>query len=268
MPGTPRLAGTAGAGEQRAGNGGVPGTPRVPERRGAGCRGRVVRRGRAGDRPARRRRWLLAVHGSSRHNGCVISEAGLATAARARPPGPARAQGSPGADELSRGGLTSAVSAAELALARLAVRIGAERVAGWSPAEQRLADAAESGQRLPGVAEPGPHPAAGPGPDPAARPGPHPAAEAGLPAVVAGLSDVTAIRAQIRAGADPLGEAFCRIRSATQRRSSGQTFTPAPVVAAMVDWAAATVRPARVVDPGTGSARFLAAAGRAGQRRS
>ena len=43
---------------------------------------------------------------------------------------------------------------------------------------------------------------------------------------------------------------------------AGQTFTPRPVVESMVGWAARTVTPARVVDPGTGSARFLIAAGR------
>ena len=138
----------------------------------------------------------------------MITEAGPAAAAQA--------------------GLAAAASAAELALARLAVQIGAEQVAGWSEAEQRLADAA------------GTIPLAG----------------------LAGLADSGGIPGQIRAGADPLGDAFCRVRAATRRRSAGQTFTPAPVVAAMVGWAARTLKPARVVDPGTGSARFLAAAGR------
>lgn len=111
---------------------------------------------------------------------------------------------------------------AEEALAGVVVRLGATRVAGWSGAEQRLADAAA----LPGADE------------------------------------VAQVRSLILAGGDPLGEAFCRLRGPAQRRPSGQTFTPGPVVQSMVGWAARTLTPARVVDPGTGSARFLAAAGR------
>jgi adenine-specific DNA-methyltransferase len=112
--------------------------------------------------------------------------------------------------------------AAEAALAGAAVRLGAARVAGWSGAEQRLADAA----------------------------------------TYPGEGEVSQVRSQILAGEDPLGEAFCRLRGPAQRRPSGQTFTPAPVVQGMVSWAVRTLEPARVVDPGTGSARFLAAAGR------
>jgi adenine-specific DNA-methyltransferase len=111
---------------------------------------------------------------------------------------------------------------AEEALAGMAVRLGAAQVAGWSEAEQRLADAATYPSE----------------------------------------SEISQIRSQILAGEDPLGEAFCRLRSPAQRRPSGQTFTPGPVVQGMVGWAARTLVPARVVDPGTGSARFLAAAGR------
>ncbi len=133
-----------------------------------------------------------------------------------------------GPDGFGPDGFGPGTSAAELALARLAVRLGAARVAGWSAAEQRLAEAAGAGPTV----------------------------------MLAGLGGAGVIRDQIRAGADPLGEAFCRIRPPARRRPSGQTFTPAPVVAAMVGWAAGTLTPARVVDAGTGSARFLAAAGR------
>jgi adenine-specific DNA-methyltransferase len=110
---------------------------------------------------------------------------------------------------------------AEEALAAAAVRLGAAQVAGWSDAEQRLADVAR------------------------ARPGPG-----------------SQLRDQILAGEDPLGEAFCRLRDPARRRPAGQTFTPRPVVQSMVGWAARRLTPARVVDPGTGSARFLVAAGR------
>jgi hypothetical protein len=77
-----------------------------------------------------------------------------------------------------------------------------------------------------------------------------------------GEGEIGHVRSRILAGEDPLGEAFCRLRGPAQRRPSGQTFTPAPVVRSMVGWAARTLAPARVVDPGTGSARFLVAAGR------
>ena len=118
---------------------------------------------------------------------------------------------------------------AEHALADVAVRLGAGRVAGWSAAEQSLADAAAAT-----------HPAAG-----RAAPG-----------------EISELRARILAGGDPLGDAFCHLRPPAQRRSSGQVFTPGPVVGSMVGWAARTIRPARVIDPGAGSARFLLAAGR------
>ena len=67
----------------------------------------------------------------------------------------------------------------------------------------------------------------------------------------------------IRAGEDPLGDAFTRLRSPDQRRPLGATYTPPEIVSSMVAWVAERSRPARVVDPGTGSARFLLAAGRA-----
>ena len=125
--------------------------------------------------------------------------------------------------------------AAEYALADLAFRLGAAQVAGLSPADQKLAAAAAAWS------------AAAPGGRRSGRAGPH---------------GTDQLRDRIRAGEDPLGEAFCRIRAPRQRRRAGQTFTPGPVVDSMVAWAARALAPARVVDPGAGSARFLAAAGR------
>src|SRR5262245_16181512 len=72
---------------------------------------------------------------------------------------------------------------------------------------------------------------------------------------------ITDARAQILAGKDLLGTRFCSLRSAKQRRQSGATYTPTPIVNAMVEWAHAEIpTPARVVDPGAGSGRFLIAA--------
>lgn len=68
---------------------------------------------------------------------------------------------------------------------------------------------------------------------------------------------------EIAEGRDPLGEAFCRVRGAAERRGAGAVYTPAGLVDAMVGWAARQGEPDRVVDPGAGSGRFLAAAGRA-----
>ena len=73
-------------------------------------------------------------------------------------------------------------------------------------------------------------------------------------------SAVDQLAAQIRAGADPLGDAFCRLRSPAERRVIGATYTPPAIVRAMVNWAASGPEPARVIDPGAGSARFAAAA--------
>jgi methylase of polypeptide subunit release factors len=71
------------------------------------------------------------------------------------------------------------------------------------------------------------------------------------------------LRDLIRSGFDPLGEAFCTLRSAEERRADGATYTPGPIVRAMMDWAAAQKNPERIVDPGTGSGRFLMQAAQA-----
>jgi adenine-specific DNA-methyltransferase len=113
-------------------------------------------------------------------------------------------------------------------LVRAAVDLGAPSVPGWSDAEAVLASAPL----------PGPPDAMGP-------------------------VDVAGLRAWIEAGSDPLGEAFGRLRPAPQRRPLGQTYTPAPIVDAMVAWAEDQAAPVtRIVDPGVGSGRYLVAAGR------
>src|SRR5579864_9128839 len=72
---------------------------------------------------------------------------------------------------------------------------------------------------------------------------------------------LSTVRELIRSGADPLGEAFCALRSPAERRERGATYTPGPIVRSMVDWAARHRTPQRIIDPGTGSARFLMQAG-------
>lgn len=74
-------------------------------------------------------------------------------------------------------------------------------------------------------------------------------------------------RRRIVRGLDPLGDAFARLRSAFERRPMGATYTPTPIVTLMLDWvdehtASSRQQPVRIVDPGTGSARFLIAGGR------
>ena len=81
-------------------------------------------------------------------------------------------------------------------------------------------------------------------------------------------SEVSALRNKIRDGGDPLGEAFCTIRSADVRRESGAIYTPYKIVEAMVGWAATIGAPDRIVDPGAGSGRFLIEAGRQFKRAS
>jgi adenine-specific DNA-methyltransferase len=93
-------------------------------------------------------------------------------------------------------------------------------------------------------------------------------AEIALARSAAGTSPLTklqllSLRDLISAGFDPFGEAFCTLRSPTERRESGATYTPGPIVRSMVEWAAERGRPQRIIDPGTGSARFLLQAGAA-----
>ncbi len=73
---------------------------------------------------------------------------------------------------------------------------------------------------------------------------------------------VEEVKDRIQAQEDPLGDAFCRIRTADSRRVSGAVYTPRALVIAMVDWAASAGVPARVVEPGAGSGRFLMEAAR------
>lgn len=78
-----------------------------------------------------------------------------------------------------------------------------------------------------------------------------------------GARDVTAVRDAISLGQDPLGTAFSTIRSAGDRRAAGAVYTPPAIVRSMVSWLGAQGAPARVVDPGAGSGRFILAAGEA-----
>ncbi len=65
-------------------------------------------------------------------------------------------------------------------------------------------------------------------------------------------------RAAILAGNDPLGSAFCVLRSPGKRREKGAIYTPFKIVDAMIEWAAVEpVPPSRIVDAGAGSGRFL-----------
>ncbi|MCC7539465.1 MAG: class I SAM-dependent methyltransferase [Deltaproteobacteria bacterium] len=106
-------------------------------------------------------------------------------------------------------------------LAGIALAFGARDVAGWSDAEERLARTASR-------------------PDPAV---------------------VRRLRAELLDGGDPLGERFCALRSAELRRPLGATYTPAPIVRAMLAWARRQrPLPSRIVDPGAGSGRYLLAA--------
>jgi len=70
-----------------------------------------------------------------------------------------------------------------------------------------------------------------------------------------------AIRMAIRDGDDPLGDSYCYLMSAAERRGQGQTFTPAAVVEGMVNWSRRQRRRVtRIVDPGAGTGRYTIAA--------
>lgn len=74
---------------------------------------------------------------------------------------------------------------------------------------------------------------------------------------------VEVAREQIRQYGDPLGDAYTTILSPVERRPLGQTYTSGSIVDSMVSWAGDQGSPARVVDPGAGSGRYLLAAARA-----
>ncbi|WP_374291866.1 Eco57I restriction-modification methylase domain-containing protein [Paenirhodobacter enshiensis] len=76
-------------------------------------------------------------------------------------------------------------------------------------------------------------------------------------------ADMGKIEADIQNGLDPLGFIFAELRSPDRRREDGATYTPTVIVKQMMEWAKSKPAPARIVDPGVGSARFLAAAGSA-----
>lgn len=72
---------------------------------------------------------------------------------------------------------------------------------------------------------------------------------------------VEVMRDAILQGNDPLGDLFAVVRSAIQRRDIGAVYTPQPIVDSMIRWLAHHSKPARIVDPGAGSGRFIFAAG-------
>lgn len=76
---------------------------------------------------------------------------------------------------------------------------------------------------------------------------------------------VVSAREHFLRGDDPLGDAFSALRTASERRSTGATFTPKALVTTMVNWVRQW-EPDRIVDPGSGSGRFIVAAGRAMSR--
>jgi len=72
---------------------------------------------------------------------------------------------------------------------------------------------------------------------------------------------IATLKEMISSGRDPLGNAFCYLRSSEERREKGATYTPPGIVEVMAKWAKEFHQPERIVDPGTGSARFLMTAG-------
>lgn len=75
-----------------------------------------------------------------------------------------------------------------------------------------------------------------------------------------GRPAVDRLQAAIQAGGDPLGDAFIAIRPPSERRRMGAVYTPSAIVEPMMSWAARQGMPARIVDPGAGSGRYILAA--------
>lgn len=78
----------------------------------------------------------------------------------------------------------------------------------------------------------------------------------------AAFPDVESTRSAVLRGENPLGTALCALRTAEERRATGAAYTPPEIVDIMVGWAAEQGDPARVVDPGAGSGRYVLRAGR------
>ena len=74
---------------------------------------------------------------------------------------------------------------------------------------------------------------------------------------------IAKVKELVHGGADPLGDAYMRLNSVADRRSSGAVYTPSNIVDSMVGWSSSQIAPARVVDCGCGSGRFALAAARA-----
>jgi hypothetical protein len=68
---------------------------------------------------------------------------------------------------------------------------------------------------------------------------------------------VEAVTKAIQAASDPLGTAFSAIKSTSERRKKGQTFTPIEAVLGMFQWAEQQGEITRIVDPGAGSGRYV-----------
>lgn len=68
---------------------------------------------------------------------------------------------------------------------------------------------------------------------------------------------IEATKVAISNGTDPLGTAYCVIRSPQERRGAGQTFTPLEAVVGMFNWADTQGQFDRIVDPGSGSGRYV-----------
>lgn len=112
---------------------------------------------------------------------------------------------------------------AELELVRLTIDLGAEIVGGpLSRAEQQLVEEARVLKR-------------------------------------SATSSVRRAREAILAGSDPLGEMLCRIRDGAERRVTGAFYTPPLLIGPMLDWVL-SYHPDRLIDVGSGSGRFAAAA--------
>jgi hypothetical protein len=75
------------------------------------------------------------------------------------------------------------------------------------------------------------------------------------------VQEIGTVRLQIISGADPLGEAFSRIRSVLNRRVTGAIYTPHAIVHSMMSWLSSQGPLSRIVDPGAGSGRFIISAG-------
>ncbi|KFI91239.1 modification methylase XamI [Bifidobacterium saguini DSM 23967] len=74
--------------------------------------------------------------------------------------------------------------------------------------------------------------------------------------ILSGAVPADELSAALAVGRDLLGDAYMICNTAEERRASGSTYTPRPIIEEMVDMALKRIQPSLIVDCGCGSGRY------------